>query len=168
MEEEEEQWEELKAQTTHEILHHEDANWKKNCPIRMKGMRKKCYGHKNDENYIIHCLKNEEGKKILWKKHRLMMIQWGPPNIENKPTVDHINGIPTDNRLCNLRWATHKENGENKHKKEKTILTISLNFILDIPFLLPVLSIQKTPTIKRPLIKKRLFSLPLGSPYKFD
>lgn len=34
-------------------------------------------------------------------------------NPENKPTVDHINRIRTDNRACNLRWANHSEQREN-------------------------------------------------------
>ena len=35
------------------------------------------------------------------------------PNPDNKPHIDHINTIRTDNRVSNLRWVTAKENSNN-------------------------------------------------------
>lgn len=45
--------------------------------------------------------------------HRLVAMAF-IPNPLNKREVDHINFIRDDNRACNLRWATSKENQNHK------------------------------------------------------
>jgi hypothetical protein len=57
--------------------------------------------------YYQVCLYNN-GKGKIFYVHRLVVSHF-LPNFYNKPTVDHKNRISTDNRLINLRWATHKE-----------------------------------------------------------
>lgn len=45
--------------------------------------------------------------------HRIIATTY-IPNPENKEIVDHINRIRSDNRLENLRWATARENVNNR------------------------------------------------------
>jgi len=56
--------------------------------------------------YCVGLVKNGVQKRSLL--HRLLAICF-IPNPENKPTVNHINGVKTDNRLENLEWATMSE-----------------------------------------------------------
>ena len=49
--------------------------------------------------------------------HRLVGITL-LKNPKNKPVIDHINKNRSDNRLVNLRWATHRENNlYSKHSR---------------------------------------------------
>ena len=54
--------------------------------------------------------KNKTKKRIVL--HRLIAEVF-IPNPDNKPEIDHINAIPDDNRVENLRWVTHTENMNN-------------------------------------------------------
>lgn len=57
----------------------------------------------------------EKGVKKKFTIHKLVIDHFGGPQLP-ETTVDHINRIKTDNRICNLRWATLKEQTENSVK----------------------------------------------------
>ena len=57
--------------------------------------------------------KNEKSRNFFI--HRLVATAF-IPNPDNKPTVNHINGIHDDNNVNNLEWATYKENNIHAYK----------------------------------------------------
>ena len=62
--------------------------------------------------YTVDLWKNNKRKNF--KIHRLI-AEYFIPNTENKPFINHKNGIKTDNRIENLEWCTQFEN--NTHSR---------------------------------------------------
>lgn len=79
---------------------------------------------KDSNGIILKNLKYENGYEYVYlgtKKHKIhrLVAHMFIPNIENKLLVDHVNTDRSDNRVENLRWATHFENNNNKNTYAK-------------------------------------------------
>jgi hypothetical protein len=69
--------------------------------------------------YISFNIDKKKTRKTL-KVHRVI-AQTFLPNTDNKPCVNHKNGVRNDNRLENLEWVTYSEN--SKHAIETGLCT---------------------------------------------
>lgn len=66
---------------------------------------------KPDTNgYLMHTLVCDGASKTQFLAHRLVALAF-IPNPQQKPFINHKNGLKTDNRPDNLEWCTKVENG---------------------------------------------------------
>ena len=93
--------EELKVLVNYE---HETGvfTWK----VKRRGRNKPNLGWFTNNGYIEICISKKRLKAHRWA--------WFYVYGELPKQIDHINGVKTDNRLCNLRAVTNKQNHENR------------------------------------------------------
>lgn len=76
----------------------------------------------NDKGYCVVHILCHDGKQRDRLVHRLVAKAY-IPNPENKPTINHINEIKTDNRVENLEWATYLENNTHGTRLQRIAQT---------------------------------------------
>lgn len=91
-----------------------------NGDVRIWHKYKKEYVYKkprlDKDGYEMIGIRDCNGKSTTLRVHRLVAEVY-IPNIENKPVVNHINGIKADNRVENLEWVTISENTKHAYDK---------------------------------------------------
>ena len=77
----------------------------------------------NQNGYLQHATKvgGRSGVNVVIKTHRAVANAF-VPNPENKPAVNHINGMKKDNSKNNLEWVTFAEN--TQHAFETGLISI--------------------------------------------
>ena len=76
--------------------------------IHRGSRNKRRFGNTTDKGYKSVLIRDNGVERTVFV-HRIIATAF-IPNPENKPQVNHKNGIKTDNRPSNLEWCTNQEN----------------------------------------------------------
>lgn len=79
-----------------------------------------------EKGYLRVLLTDNMGHCQMKSIHRLVAEAF-VPNPDNKPQVNHINQIKSDNRAENLNWMTNKENNNYGDKNKRARITHTTN-----------------------------------------
>lgn len=71
------------------------------------------------KGYLRVDIKGTCGENITRSVHRLVAITF-IPNPDNEPTVNHISPDPSNNKVSNLEWASHKKQAQEARKRKLT------------------------------------------------
>jgi hypothetical protein len=113
-------WKKIKDYPNYEVNNIGQVKSIERCIVQSNGevhkLKEKYLKLSNRGGYYRVCLTNGNGEKGNWKSVHRLVAECFIPNPENKPIINHINGIPTDNNINNLEWCTHQENSLHAHR----------------------------------------------------
>lgn len=97
---------------------------------RVRGKTWRILDPKPNPNGYVPVALCDKGRRTMKLAH-VLVAQAFVPNPENKPIVNHINGVRHDNRAANLEWATVLE---NRHKRTRVSTAVRTRKVIQTSY----------------------------------